>query len=118
MIGGLVALMLAFSPQVGGAQRANCFTALSKLPAPAGYRYPMESDVSDYWQYFREEYGGRQASCASADLNGDGVADYVSFAIRTPGPGFAVVILYSGPKRYEPHIVWTDSGRIYPSRRW
>ena len=54
---------------------ADCFAALSKLPAPTGYRYPVESDVSGYWQYVREEYGGRQASCASADLNGDGKSD-------------------------------------------
>jgi len=118
MFGGLVALMVAFAPQASGPQQAKCFAAVSKLPAPAGYRYPVEKDVGGYWQYVRDE-NGKQASCESADLNGDGVPDYVSFAFRTSGSGFAIVVLYSGTKQYEPHIVWTDPGLTYhPGDGW
>jgi hypothetical protein len=112
MIAALVGLLLAVGSQPTGIAKAGCFTALLKLPAPTGYRYPVESDVSDYWQYYRDEHN-REASCKNADLNEDGVGDYVSFAIRTVGPGFAVVFLYSGKNQYEPRIVWTDSGQVY-----
>ena len=114
---GIVLMLLgAARPQTQASRpvaKSNCFTAVLKLVPPAGYRYPTESDVNSYWAFFREEYN-RQASCNSADLNGDGVADYVSFAISTSGPGFAVVILYSsGKTHYEPRIAWADSGSFY-----
>ena len=49
-----------------------------------------------------------------ASLNGDGIADYVSFAFRTGGPGFAIVVLYSsGRDVYNPRVVWEDSGEFY-----
>jgi hypothetical protein len=112
MFGWLVILLLTLPPQTRGIGKAGCFTALSKLPAPAGYRYPVESDVSDYWQFYRDEHG-RQASCKSADLNGDGVADVASLALRTVGQGFAVVVLYSGQKQYEPRVVWEDAWQVY-----
>ena len=42
--------------------KTTCFHELLTLPAPTGYRYPTENDVSDYWQFYRDEYGGQEAS--------------------------------------------------------
>lgn len=86
---------------------------MQKLTAPAGYRYPVEGDVGDYWDFYKGEHS-QQASCDSADLNGDGIADYVSFAFSTGGSGFAIVVLYSsGGNRYNPRVVWEDPGEFY-----
>jgi hypothetical protein len=92
--------------------RSKCFHKVLTLPAPTDYRYPSDKDVSDYWAFYREEYG-QDASCSSADLNGDGIPDYATIGISTTGTGFAVVILYSKTKQYEPRVVWTDSAQVY-----
>jgi hypothetical protein len=97
--------MAAAASQSTAVAKRTCFHELLRLPAPTGYRYSTDSDLSDHWQFHRDEYGGQDASCTSADLNGDGVRDYATIAISTTGTGFAVVILYSRNKQYEPRVV-------------
>jgi hypothetical protein len=41
------------------------------------------------------------------------VTDHVTFAIGADGSGFAIIVLYSNRKQYEPRIIWTDAGQVY-----
>jgi hypothetical protein len=111
-ISWLMALLTILCLEAQAIETEDCFAAVLKLPAPPGYRYPVESDVSDYWGFYREEYGG-EASCSAVDLNSDRVIDFVTFALRTDGKGFAVVVLYSRQQLHAPRIVWEDTGQVY-----
>jgi hypothetical protein len=64
MINALLVLLLGFVHESGRIQKANCFETVSSLPAPSGYHYPVEDEVSDYWQFYRDEMGARHLARA------------------------------------------------------
>lgn len=74
----------------------NCYPAIQRH-APEllkEYRYPAASDLEGYWEFFIGEYG-EVPFCASGDLNGDGVVDYLAVLLKRRQPGARVVAMLS-----------------------
>ena len=70
------------------------------LEAPAGWRFPVESDYRADWQDFRENIP--IPFFLVADLNGDGIPDEAWILLRTEVPGWGIFVwLSAGKDHYE-----------------